>query len=104
MRRMVFTTFRYTNQSAMVKAVQNIGYTHGSTNTASALRYMRQVMYRSYNGDRELKDNVAIILTDGNSNDKKRTIEEALRAKEDCHVIVISVGQWLDQFELNGKL
>ena len=47
---------------------------------------------------------VAVVITDGGSDDKKRTIEEAHKLKmTGVHVIVVQVGTWVDQYELNGK-
>ena len=88
----------------MVKDVMEMMYTGGATNTASAIRRVREDIFSARRGDRPDWPNVAVIITDGNSRDKRRTLEEAVRLKEKAHVIVIQVGNWVDDFELNGEL
>ena len=53
----------------------------GTTNTAGALNLMRNEMYNSNNGDRSDKPNVALVITDGKSNDRQRTLTNAREAR-----------------------
>ena len=39
-------------------------------------------MFNGGNGDRRDVPNIAVVLTDGGSNDKQRTVETARKAKE----------------------
>ncbi len=43
---------KYHSLSAMLKAVDEIPYRHGSTNTADSLKVLRTQMFTSQNGDR----------------------------------------------------
>lgn len=58
-------------------------------------------MFTGGNGDRSSVPNVAIVLTDGGSDDKDSTVSEALLAKTSgIHIITLGVGKWIDEFEL----
>ena len=77
-------------------------YTRGTTNTAAALQYVRQDMFGG-SGDRSNVPNLAVVLTDGNSNDKDATVEEAMAAKTSgIHIITMALGGWLDEYELKS--
>lgn len=61
-----------------MKAIDNIPYIYGSTNTADALKVMRNQMFIPSRGDRSDAPNVCVLLTDGVSNiNSRRTIPEA---------------------------
>ena len=60
-------------------------------------------MFTSRFGDRADKKNIAVVLTDGGSNRKSDTIRRALELKQKAHVLVVAVGNWLDEYELNGN-
>ena len=54
-------------------------------------------------GDRRDVPNVAMVFTDGNSNDMKKTLQEAyLCKKEGIHVIVVAVSTWIRTNELDA--
>ena len=53
--------YRTTRQ--ILRAVDRIQYQYGSTNTAGALRVMREEMFIPVNGDRATVPNVAIVIT-----------------------------------------
>lgn len=53
--------------------IQNMQYIRGTTNTAAAIQYARNNMFTSANGDRGNVANVAVVMTDGGSNDKSAT-------------------------------
>ena len=74
------------------------------TNTASALSLMRSRLFTSSNGDRPGSQNVAIIMTDGQSNvNSQGTLQEAARATSDgTTVISIGIGDSVDYQEISG--
>ena len=54
----------------------NMPYVGGRTNTAGALKMMRQNMFKSAKGDRPTVPNYAVILTDGAPNvDENKTVD-----------------------------
>lgn len=61
-------------------------------------------MFTEDNGDREDARNVAIIITNANSNiNKEDTIPRAIDAKNaDIHMVAVGVGEDVDVLELNG--
>jgi collagen type VI alpha len=85
-------------------AVMNISYIGGTTNTAAALAYVTDTMFTEANGDRSNVMNLAIVITDGESNDKQATIAQAVRAKttKDIQIVSVGVGNWINVYELNA--
>lgn len=78
-------------------------YSGGKTNTADALRVMHEEMFTSGRGDQNDVANIAIVLTDGRSNDEQETWQQAVKAREKgIHVIPISVGTNFKQSELDA--
>ena len=60
-------------------------------------------MFTAAQGDRPDYPNIAIILTDGKSDNTSDTLTEALAArKAGIHVIAVGVGASIGLFELNG--
>ena len=61
-------------------------------------------MFTSGNGDRSDVTNIAMIVTDGNSNiNEVNTIPFAIDARrKGVHVIVVSIGDMLNMLELKG--
>ena len=49
-------------------------YVRGSTNTGAGLETMRREVFDSTRGDRRNVDNVCIVITDGDSDDRAYTI------------------------------
>ena len=44
-----------------------------------------------------------VLITDGGSNDKQATLDETMLAKmASIEFVVISIGAWIDQFEVNN--
>ena len=60
----------YNYRAQLAEAINNLDYSHGTTNTGSALRYVKNNMFSGFNGDRSGVLDVAVVLTDGGSNDK----------------------------------
>ncbi|CAG5124867.1 unnamed protein product, partial [Candidula unifasciata] len=99
----VFQLNTFSTSQEILKAVAQIPYRFGSTNTAGALDVMRTVMFTSANGDRPDVPNVAVVLTDGVSNvNSQQTVPYAQLAHEDgIHIYSIGVGL-TDYRELDG--
>lgn len=93
----------YRTSADVDTAVNNIKYTYGSTNTADAIAKMRE-MFSQRNGDRPGVPNVGIIITDGVSNiNSRRTIPEAVGARDQDNIHVYAIGIGLaDTRELDG--
>jgi len=74
-----------------VQAVANMTIVASSTNTSSAINVMRTVVFTADNGDRPDVNNVAIVITDGMSDDRQATAIEATAAK-DAGVRMFAIG------------
>jgi len=60
-------------------------------------------MYTASGGQRTGIPKVVIVFTDGGSNDKQATQDEAfLLRKSGVTIIVIGIGNWIDMMELNN--
>lgn len=83
------------------QATSKVTHFKGDTNTGSTLAYMRDVMFQKHNGARESVPHIAIILTDGHSNDPLYTMEEARKAREaGITVFAVGVGDDISAYEL----
>ncbi|XP_036357280.1 von Willebrand factor-like isoform X3 [Octopus sinensis] len=97
-----FRLNRYYNKKNVLKAINRIKYKHGSTNTHKALDYLRRLSFRRIAGDRKLVPNIAIVLTDGKSNNLSKTKSAALKLrKTGAIVFAIGVGKGIKRSELN---
>ena len=74
-----------------MQAVANMTIVASSTNTSSAINVMRTVVFTADNGDRPDVNNVAIVITDGMSDDRQATAVEATAAK-DAGVRMFAIG------------
>ena len=73
-------------------------------NTQAALRLCREQMFRGYNGDRDGVPNIAVLVSDGDSDVRvsdTQTMARALR-DEGVEVYVVAVGGNPRIGELNG--
>lgn len=77
---MVCQLNRYQRRSEALQAIKATDYTRGTTNTASAIRNLRESMFTDGNGERRDVFNIAVILTDGASNDKVATLTQVCSA------------------------
>lgn len=91
------------NQEDLLAYIDNIPYTYGNTHTASALQAMRDTIFIRPNGDRPDAPNIAIVMTDGESNiNSGRTIPEANAAKaEGVEIYGIGIGL-METTEIDG--
>lgn len=90
----IFQLNRYKTEKEIMEAIDNIEYMAGSTNTAGALRVMRNEMFTSANGARKKADKIGIIITDGVSNvNYHKVIPEAEKIRQKgIHLLAIGVG------------
>ena len=98
-----FQLNQYRTSADIKRAIDNIPYIYGSTNSADALQTMHTDMFTHENGDRPGVDNIAFMITDGISNiNYRRTIPEAEAARADgIHIYAIGIGL-RDTRELDG--
>jgi len=84
-----------------LQAVKNMTVIESTTNTKSALNLMRTVVFSPDNGDRPDVNNVGIVITDGQSDNRSATAEEALAAKEaGVRMYAIGLTNQIDDEEL----
>ncbi|CAF0813157.1 unnamed protein product, partial [Brachionus calyciflorus] len=100
------TTVAYFNQTSnasdLTKKVESIPFTGGSTNTADALLLANNTILQEKNGMRSIREGipkVVVVITDGKSNDRKKTLEAAQAIKDrGFSIITAGVGN-VDQQE-----
>ena len=78
----------YKDKYALISAIQSVHYRTGSTATDRGLQYARQYHFQSYHGGRPGANKIAIVLTDGHSNDVSKTLNEARLVKVSIIVIL----------------
>ncbi|CAG5120046.1 unnamed protein product [Candidula unifasciata] len=102
--RLVIGLDSYTNKQDLLQAIspQIVRYTLGGTNTAEALQDVRKNGFHE-SITREGVVKIAIVITDGQSWNEKKTIKEAELLKENgVKVYAIGVGKAVKQEELEG--
>ena len=85
-------TYQYKDDviNAILRLERN--YMGGTTNTSGGLRTMHYEQFTTFNGDRSNVKNMAIVITDGESNeDEYRTISDAESARADG-ISIFSIG------------
>ncbi|XP_062584741.1 matrilin-2-like [Saccostrea cucullata] len=81
--------------------ISSIPYDSGSTNTAIAIRYARTTSFGAYGRNNVPK--LAVIITDGQSDDKSSTLSEAQLLRNNGVIIFsVGVGDGVDESELQG--
>ncbi|XP_059165052.1 uncharacterized protein LOC131947771 [Physella acuta] len=85
---------KHKTKAELFQAISAIPYISGWTNTADGLRTMRTTMFSLEHGDRPNITNIAVVITDGQSNrNSERTIPEADAAKaQGIPIYAIGVG------------
>ena len=101
-----FLLNEYTDKESVLNAIAFDQTKQTGTHTAEALSMMTKSYFNARAGDRTGVDNIAIILTDGNSNiNSDDTIPEAIRAQDDeIHVMAVGVGRRVSQREIYGMV
>ena len=77
----------------------------GTTNTGAAIKNMKDNMFSSLRGDRSGSPDVAMVVTDGNSDDRKDTFEQAMLARKNgvrMLAVGINLKTYHGQRELQG--
>ena len=74
-----------------------------STNTAAALRFMRKYMFTHRYGSRKYSTHVAVVITDGKSQNRKATLKAAEAARNNgIEIFGFGVGDAVDFRELEN--
>lgn len=92
---------QYSTTSDLTKAISQIVHQRGGTNTAAALRHLRQQMFTGTR-QRDGVQKIAVLVTDGPSDSPKATAQQAeLVHKDDIRVFAIGVGKdvYMDELE-----
>ncbi|KAK3591356.1 hypothetical protein CHS0354_040317 [Potamilus streckersoni] len=96
-----FTLNQYHDSNSIQAAVGKINYVPGYTHTGEALKYMREHSFLAAAGDRPDVPNIAIVVTDGQSNNHALTVSEAkLTQATNVTVLALGVGKAIDRAEL----
>ncbi|KAK3798993.1 hypothetical protein RRG08_050229 [Elysia crispata] len=82
---------RYNSKEELTKRINRIEPRRGGRDTAAAIKYMENSMFKTANGDRPEVPNIAIILTDGKSTRPEETKLAAERARNNG-IVIFSVG------------
>ncbi|XP_035826806.1 uncharacterized protein LOC101848762 [Aplysia californica] len=91
------------SKPSLLSAVKNIHYSGGGTNTGDAIGHMTRESFTAAAGHRANVPKIAIVVTDGRSNNKQATIAEAEKArKAGITMLAIGVGAGVDDSELNA--
>ena len=102
--RIEFTLNRYTDKALLLQAIGNINYDGQFTNTAAALQALRTEAISEVLGVRPSLDavQVAIVITDGQSNDPAATAlaAEELKMQTDFQVFALGIGSGVAMTEL----
>lgn len=99
-----FNLNSYSTKQDVQLALRRIPFIGNRTNTASAIQYMKDVIFTAANGDRADAPNFAIVLSDGNSNiNQQDTILRAVQARNaGIRMIAFAVGTDVNLFELRN--
>lgn len=98
-----FSLNTYFNQSQIIDAINKLPYYQGSTNTAAALSLLRSSVFTAASGDRPTAPNIAIVITDGQSNDPLSTAAQAKALRQSGTILFsIGVGSGVNAKELNN--
>ncbi|XP_061172938.1 cartilage matrix protein-like [Saccostrea echinata] len=94
----------YLDKRRVKTAIRYIRHKNGyRTNTAAALKFLYGYMFNERYGGRPHANHVAIIITDGRSQNRESTLEAAKIAREKgIQIFAIGVGKYLDAEELEG--
>lgn len=93
----------YNNRGDVLKAVEKLSLLGGGSNTADAITYMRDHMFTPSEGARSDVPRIAILLTDGDSNDPAAAVAAANQARNaNISLIALGIGNRVNQQELAG--
>ena len=101
---LIFNLNSFTEKDPLIDAIRNITYTGGYTNTDLALRLLREGVFSEILGVRPENEStrIAIVITDGHSNDPDETSHEAelLRTSAKFRIYAIGIGSGVGVEEL----
>ena len=87
----------------VVDALMSMRRQSGGTNTAEALRLLREVTFQPRNGARDDVVKIGIVITDGKSRDTDQTLRQAAVDRSKGYILyAVGVGKNLDIDELQG--
>lgn len=90
--RNIFFLNQYYDIASLTSAIRNTPYLGSYTNTSGGIRVMHQEQFVLGRGDRPDVDNIAIVVTDGESNlDQTRTVLDA-QAAQAAGIQMFSIG------------
>ena len=91
---LIFNLNRYTDKPTLIEAIRDVQYTGGGTNTAAALALLRVDVFSEILGVRPVNEStrVAIVITDGHSNDPDATRREAEQLRSSAQFTVYAIG------------
>ncbi|KAK0047864.1 FMRFamide receptor [Biomphalaria pfeifferi] len=99
----IFNFNQFTNNSQVAQALLKIPYLSQSTHTAQALDYARTNSFTAAQGARPNAGKIAVVITDGNSQNAAETAAAAARLKQSgVTVIAVGVGSSISQTELKA--
>ncbi|CAC5385625.1 unnamed protein product [Mytilus coruscus] len=91
------------SRQEVMKAIDNVNYIGGGTNTAEAINYMNQQMFSQKSGARSNVPRIAVVITDGRSSNPTNTANAANQARADnIGVMSVGIGAGVDRSELNA--
>lgn len=97
-----FPLTMYNSRGDALKAVENMNYMGGSSDAGGAIRYMTDKLFGAGNGARGNVPRIAIVLTDGNSNNDADTTSAADKARQqNIGLIAVGAGPSLQTYQLN---
>ena len=99
-----FHLWQNNRQDLLEKALLRIRHkVSKSTNTAAALRFMRKYMFTHRYGSRKYATHVAVVITDGKSQNRKATLKAAEAARNNgIEIFGFGVGDAVDFRELEN--
>ena len=98
-----FNLQTYKNSSALLSAINNLPYNDGGTDTAEALTLLLSSAQNGVLGLRSDSSKVAIVITDGRSDNQLATLSAAatLHASKIFEIVAVGIGR-ADKTELHG--
>ena len=87
-----FSLQTYTSLNSLLSAINNLPYSGGGTDTAEALTLLLSTAQNGLLGLRSDSSKVAIVITDGESNDQTATLSAAARLRASNIFDVYAVG------------
>ncbi|KAL3875072.1 hypothetical protein ACJMK2_038010 [Sinanodonta woodiana] len=93
----------YSDKMDLISKLQTVAYIGGNTATYMGLQYAHNYQFKPQHGARANATHIAIVMTDGQSNDMSRTITEAHGLQQSgVKVISVGIGSDLNQYELGN--